>query len=144
MKTSPRRGDNVEGLVPLLHVNSMERSLSYYVERLGFTMTRDWVVEGKVRWCRLELGAATVMLQEVAKAPAGSLGEGASFWFECKDALVMYDDFKSRELEASEPEVGNAMWYTTLFDPDGHRLHFVSATDVPEDTKLSEVKPSLA
>jgi hypothetical protein len=135
------RGDNnVVGVVPLLLVTSMERSLAYYLARLGFKMTSKWVVEGKVRWCKLELGAAALMLQELPKAPTGNLGEGTSFWFQCKDALAIYDDFKSQKVEASEPEVGNAMWYTTLFDPDGYRLHFGSATDVPEDTKLSDVR----
>ena len=32
------------------------------------------------------------------------------------------------------------MWVTGLSDPDGYRLYFESATDTPEDTKLSEVK----
>jgi len=35
--------------------------------------------------------------------------------------------------------VGNAMWVTCLSDPDGYRLDFESPTNVPEDTKLSEV-----
>ncbi len=32
------------------------------------------------------------------------------------------------------------MWATRLSDPDGYRLFFESVTDVPEETKLSEVK----
>lgn len=45
----------------------------------------------------------------------------------------------SRGIEASEPQVGNNMWVTGLTDPDGYRLFFESATDVPEETKLSEL-----
>jgi lactoylglutathione lyase len=33
------------------------------------------------------------------------------------------------------------MWYTIVSDPDGYKLDFESATDVPEDTKLSEWNP---
>ena len=50
--------------------------------------------------------------------------------------MALYDGFKARRLAASEPEVGNSMWYTTLSDPDGYRVHFQSATDVAEDTTL--------
>jgi hypothetical protein len=32
------------------------------------------------------------------------------------------------------------MWVTSLSDPNGYRIEFESATDIPEDTKLSEVK----
>ncbi len=48
--------------------------------------------------------------------------------------------FRARRLAASEPEVGNAMWFTTLTDPDGYRIHFESATEVAEDTKLSALR----
>ena len=76
----------------------------------------------------------------VNEAPAGKVGEGVSLCFTCEDALAIYHDFRSRGIEASEPQVGNAMWVTGLSDPDGYRLFFESATDTPEDTKLSEVK----
>jgi hypothetical protein len=34
------------------------------------------------------------------------------------------------------PFVSNAMWMTSLADPDGYRLEFESQTDVPEGTEL--------
>jgi len=34
------------------------------------------------------------------------------------------------------------MWVTVLRDPDGFELDFESATDVPEDTTLSELEAS--
>ena len=52
MKPSPQ--ENVQGLVPLLSVFDLERSLAYYVKHLGFTMTKSWVVDGRVRWCWIE------------------------------------------------------------------------------------------
>jgi lactoylglutathione lyase len=60
--------------------------------------------------------------------------------FTCEDAVRIYHEMKSRGIEASEPEVGNSMWVISLSDPDGYRLEFESMTDVPEETKLSEVK----
>jgi len=58
---------NVTEVVPFLRVSSMERSLRYYVDGLGFTMKNKWVVDGSVRWCWLALGGAALMLQEFAQ-----------------------------------------------------------------------------
>jgi lactoylglutathione lyase len=137
---------NVTEVVPLLGVTSMERSLGYYVDGLGFTMQNKWVVKGKVRWCWLALGGAALMLQEFTKdghhswAPQGKLGEGVSLNFQCEDAIAIYHEVTSRGIAASEPQVGNARWVTSLSDPDGYRIYFGSPTDTPEETKLSEVK----
>jgi lactoylglutathione lyase len=137
---------NVKQVVPFLNVSHMEQSVGYYVDGIGFTMKRRWVVGGKLRWCWLELGGAALMLQEFAReghdswVPAGKVGEGVSLYFDCKDALAFYHEARSRGIEASEPQVGNAMWVTGLSDPDGYRLYFESVTDTPEETKLSEVK----
>ena len=137
---------NVRELVPMLCVASMERSLGYYVDGLGFTMQAKWVVDGRVLWCRLELGGAALMLQQFNReghdswAPQGEVGEGVSLRFQCQDAIAIYHDVISRGIGATEPQVGNAMWDTRLTDPDGYRIHFESPTDSPEETRLSEVK----
>jgi catechol 2,3-dioxygenase-like lactoylglutathione lyase family enzyme len=51
---------NVTQVVPFFLVSSMERSLRYYVDGLGFTMTNKCVVDGKVRWWWLELGGVAL------------------------------------------------------------------------------------
>lgn len=146
MNAGSKADGNVKEVVPFLCVSSMERSVRYYIDGLGFTMKYNWVVEGKLRWCWLVLGTAALMLQEFPReghdswVPAGKVGEGVSLYFICEDALAIYHEVRSRAIEASEPQVGNAMWVTGLSDPDGYRLYFESATDTPEDTKLSEVK----
>jgi lactoylglutathione lyase len=71
--------------------------------------------------------------------PSGKVGEGVSLCFQCEDAVALCHEFKSRGLEPSEPFVGNSMWDTALSDPDGYHLHFGSPTNVPEDTKLSQL-----
>jgi catechol 2,3-dioxygenase-like lactoylglutathione lyase family enzyme len=145
MTEGPKPADNVKQLVPLLMVASMERSLKYYLDGLGFRMTNQWVVNEKIRWCLLVLGGTAVMLQEFsteghhAWSPQGRVGEGVSLWFQCEDAIAIYRQLESRGIEASEPQVGNGLWDTRLIDPDGYKLHFESPTDVPEETKLSEV-----
>ena len=143
MATNSEANDNVRQVVPFLRVSEMERSVRFYIDGLGFTLKHQWVVEGKLRWCWLTRGGASLMLQEFLKegpsAPQGKLGEGVSLCFQCEDAVALYREFRSRGIEVAEPFVGNSMWVTVLNDPDGYKLDFESMTDVPEDTKLSEV-----
>jgi hypothetical protein len=35
--------------------------------------------------------------------------------------------------------VGNGLWNTSVTDPDGYVLEFASPTDLPEETRLSDV-----
>jgi lactoylglutathione lyase len=146
MEMETNGDSNLKQVVPFLCVTSMEQSFAYYVEGLGFAMKHQWVVEGKLRWCWLERGGAAIMLQEFAREghdswrPEGKLGEGVSLYFICEDAVALYDEFRSRGILASEPQVGNSMWVTCLKDPDGYNLNFESMTGVPEETRLSAVR----
>jgi catechol 2,3-dioxygenase-like lactoylglutathione lyase family enzyme len=134
---------NVRQAVPFFRVASMESSLRFYLDGLGFRMSKNWIVEGRVRWCWLEIGDAALMLQEFRTGregswkPAGKLGEGVSICFICEDALALYREFKSRSIDASTPFVGNGMWVTGVKDPDGYRLEFESETETPEETLYS-------
>lgn len=128
---------NVQLAVPFFRVREMAASLRFYVEGLGFRMTKHWYHEGAVRWCWLELGAAAVMLQQcLPEQPVG--GAGVTISFQCRDALAIYREARARGVEAEEPFVGNGMWVTVMLDPDGYRLEFESLTDVAEETKLGE------
>lgn len=135
---------NVRQAVPFFAVSSLETSLRYYVDGLGFTMTLKWIDEGKLRWCWLERGGAALMLQEFkgeghdAWVPEGKVGVGVSIYFICDDALALYREFTSRNIEAKRPFVGNGMWVASLTDPDGYQLHFESVTDVPEETEYKD------
>ena len=134
---------NVMQAVPLFAVSDMEISLDFYINGIGFTLANKWLVEGKIRWCWLQLGNSAVMLQEFKKeghdswTPNGKLGEGVSINFQCKDALSIYKEIISRGIEPKKPFVGNGMWVTGISDPDGYRLFFESTTDVPEETEYS-------
>ena len=144
MTTSARGESNVEQAVPAFWVHNIEESVRFYTEGLGFRMTSKWVDEGKLRWCKLDLGGAAVMLREFWKEghhfnlPDGKLGIGVGVWFFCKDALALWREFVSLGLSAKRPFVGNGMWVTEIADPDGYKLYFESPTDVPEETVFSE------
>lgn len=139
-KTEP----NVRQAVPFFLVTNIEASVHYYVDGLGFKMTKEWIDQGKLRWCWLEVGSAALMLQEIwkegpqATVPEAKLGVGVSICFICADALAIYSAVRQRGIQASKPFVGNGMWVTSLLDPDGYRIDFESLTDVPEETLFSE------
>ena len=75
---------NVKQAVPFFGISSMERSLPFYMDGLGFKMTNSWVVKGKIRWCWLELDEVAFMLQEHrGKEPnswelLGKVGDGGN------------------------------------------------------------------
>ena len=129
--------------VPFFGVRDMQASLKFYLDGLGFTMTRSWTPDGRIRWCWLQRDSAALMLQEFWKKgehgdgpgpPDGPLGAGMSICFMCDDAIALYREFSARGLSPSRPFVGNGLWCTTIVDPEGFRLEFESPTDVPEET----------
>jgi lactoylglutathione lyase len=144
-----RSKDNIRLAVPFFGVADMDASLRFYVDGLGFTMTKQWIPRGKIEWCWLERDAVSLMLQcpradkpppspesppppEAVPSPAPKTGP--AICFQCEDALALYDEYKDRGLPVSEPFVGNGMWVVMLKDPDGYKLEFESLTDVAEET----------
>jgi lactoylglutathione lyase len=140
MTIETKTESNVEQAAPGFWVHNMEESVRFYTDGLGFKMTNQWLDEGKLRWCKLELGGATVMLQEFWKEgdhinlPDGKVGIGVGICFFCKDAVTLWREFVSRGVSAKF--VGNGLWVTEIHDPDGYKLYFESPTDVPEETIL--------
>lgn len=82
----------------MLLLSEMETSLRFYVDGLGFEMTRRWMDGGALRWCLLRIGDAALMLQASAnpEPPSfltdGSAGGGVSIWFQCRDSLAIYQE----------------------------------------------------
>jgi lactoylglutathione lyase len=137
---------NVQQAVPFFWVSNMEASLRFYVDGLGFVLRKQWVDEGKLRWCWLQIGDAALMLQEYraeglkAAQIRGKFGNGVSIAFSCKDSLAIYHEVTARGIQTQEPFVGNHLWVVGVTDPDGYKMEFASPTGVPEETKYSEWK----
>jgi lactoylglutathione lyase len=138
IKTKDSATANVQQAVPFFRVTNMEESIRYYVDGLGFEMTKNWIPRDKIEWCWLQLGDAALMLQTFREVPEQKVGVGVSICFQCQDALQIYRDVTARGIKARRPFVGNALWVTGLTDPDGYWIEFSSPTDVPEETEYSE------
>lgn len=135
----------VKQAVPFFMVTNIQQSVDFYVSGLGFEMANKWIDQGTLQWCWLQHGGAALMLQEFRKekrelmaVEGKKLGVGVSICFQCEDALAIYRDLKSRGIQAERPFVGNAMWVTSVADPDGYKLFFESPTDAPEESLYSE------
>ncbi|NBA86640.1 VOC family protein [Emticicia sp. CRIBPO] len=136
---NPAENPNVKQAVPFFMVTDMARSLHFYLSGLGFELKIKWEPEGTIEWCWLQLGEASLMLQEYRNnVPAEKRGVGVSIVFMCNDALKIYRDILERGLVPKEPFVGNNLWVTEISDPDGYHLFFESPANVPEETRYSE------
>jgi len=126
---------NIKLAVPFFMVQNMERSLQFYVEKLGFAITNQWTPREKIEWCWLQRDQVSLMLQETSNNYNGEQrGNGVSIAFQCADALALYHEFAATGVVIKEPFVGNNMWVVAFTDPDGYKLDFESPTDVPEET----------
>jgi lactoylglutathione lyase len=144
MNTETKIDVNVQQAVTFFWVSNIEASLRFYMDGLGFETKHRWYDEDQLRWCWLQIGDASLMLQEYrsqdleAAQIRGKFGNGVSVCFMCKDALAIYRDVTARGIQTKEPFVGNHLWVVGVTDPDGYRIDFESPTDVPEETKFSE------
>jgi len=130
---------NVKQAVPFFMVVNMDKTLNFYIKKLGFAIKHQWGSRGKIEWCWLQLDNASIMLQEYRQnPPTEKLGEGVSIYFICEDALTIYNQIISNGLSTTEPFVGNNMWVVGIRDPDGYNIFFESPTDVPEETMYSD------
>ena len=137
-----KQAATISEVVPFLHVKGVRESLKFYCEGLEFELRLYWPSEEDLQWCRLTLGAASIMLQTTNNAAGPGAPDRISLCFMCDDALELYRRGLENGLNASEPFVGNNLWVVTFVDPDGNRIDFESPTDVPEGTRLSEWQPS--
>ncbi len=145
METSYTNKTNLQQAVPFFSVSNMNNSLRFYKDGLGFEIMLSWIPKTEIEWCNLQRDGVNLMLQEFKKGTNVILsevlpGQGVSICIMCHDALSLYHEFLSKGIEVEEPFVGNGLWVVGLTDPDGYKLFFESATNVPEQTTYTESK----
>jgi catechol 2,3-dioxygenase-like lactoylglutathione lyase family enzyme len=123
-------------------VRDLAASLLFYRDGLGFAVDRQWIDEGRLRWCWMTRDSAALMLQEAGREGPrhGRHDETTAtviVHFICRDAIGAWRELLARGVAAKRPFVGNAMWVTEVVDPDGHRLVFESPTDAAEESEYA-------
>lgn len=128
----------IQGVAPLVQVFDMPRSIRFYRDMLGFSVTgkSDPMSDDPddVNWVMLQLCDATVMLNtaydpdDVPDAPEPGRWSGhqdTTLYFGCPDVDAAYQYLVSKGLDVKPPKVA---WYGMkqlyLTDPDGFGLCF--------------------
>ena len=112
-------------VIPQLRITHAERSLAFYVDRLGFAV--DWKHQfesGFPLFFQITRAGQTLFLTE----HAGDCEPGGAVYFRVPDAAACHADFVRRGL-LTEATPAPTPWGTLEFllrDPDGNRLRFGS------------------
>lgn len=127
----------VEGVAPLLGVFDMPRSLRFYRDVLGFTVTgrskANSTDPDDVDWAMLQLGNATIMLntaydpEDVPAEPDAArwLGhQDTCLYFGCPDLDGAYEHLAAQGLTEPPKVAWYGMKQLYLKDPDGFSICF--------------------
>lgn len=112
-------------VIPQLRITNAERSLSFYVDGLGFTV--DWKHQpepGFPLFLQLTRSGQTIFVTE----HAGDCEVGGAVYFKVPDAAACHAEFAARGITATDPPT-HTPWETCEFvltDPDGNKLRFAS------------------
>lgn len=119
---------SVQGLDLLfLEVNSLEESLAFYVEHLGFELV-ECSAESEPPLATLRAGRLRLMLAQVPVTLVRR-GRGVHFFLTVDDVDDFYRHLRERGLAVAPPEEeGWGGRFVTLEDPDRYRLFFVTWT----------------
>ena len=118
---------------PSIPVRSMDLSLAFYRDGLGFQVVRCWEDHGELRWCRLARDGVALMLHVPKRGLPVNEGEQVNLFFQCDDARQLHHELKDRGLEPSEPhDEFFGVREVQVTDPDGRRLWFHSAIPTGE------------
>lgn len=126
----------LRGVVALLWVYDMPRSIRFYRDELGFEVTNTSRVVGEDNfgWAMLGRGQARFMLNtiydfdEVRPSPAPPDAQSQRdvwLYFDCADVDAAYAELRGKGLDVSAPEVTYyGMRQISVVDPDGYRIWF--------------------
>jgi uncharacterized glyoxalase superfamily protein PhnB len=126
---TPEKVSVIETLWPLLAVDDLPVSLSFWQDRLGFALVGQADSDGQMFWCRLQRGGSSIMLQTADKetGPAQGRGRGICLYFACDDVDALYNEVCARGLRIKPPTVaGYGMRQLFVPEPNGYLVCFES------------------
>jgi catechol 2,3-dioxygenase-like lactoylglutathione lyase family enzyme len=103
----------------MLGVRDLEKSISFYRDRLGIDVRQR--IPG---FAFLDSGALTIVLSEPLAKNVSPLAGATEVIFSVNDVRASYEALKNQGVEFSqEPRnVSGPMWAANFRDPDGHLL----------------------
>ena len=114
---------------PVLHVSTVEASLRFYVDRLGFTVAWRHEEDGQTRVAQVDRGSCALILSDQwpEKTGRGLMFISLNVEPETNDAAIAALDALRAELEARGVQVKDGQWGYRLLvvdDLDGNQLFF--------------------
>ena len=114
---------------PVLHVSSIEASLRFYADRLGFTVAWRYEEDGRARVAQVDRQSGALILSDQwpEKVGKGLMFISLNVEPETHEAAVAALDALRAELEARGVQVKNGLWGYRLLvveDLDGNQLFF--------------------
>ena len=114
---------------PVLHVSSVEASLRFYVDRLGFTVAWRYEEDGRARVAQVDRGSCALICSDQwpEKVGKGLMFMSLNVAPETREAAVAALEELRVELEGRGASVRDGWWgYKLLIveDPDGNQLFF--------------------
>lgn len=115
-----------------LEVNSLEESLAFYAEKLGFDLT-EHAPEAEPPMATLRAGSLRLMLAQVPLTMARR-GRGVHLFLTVSDVELYYRQLLAAGLDPAPPaDEGWGGRFITLEDPDRYRLFFVTWDETKPD-----------
>ena len=120
---------------PVLHVADVEASLSFYVNRLGFTSPWRYEEDGRAHVAQVERQGCALILADTWPE---KIGKGLMFISlnDTREAQICTLDALRAEIEARGVSVKEGSWGYRLLvidDPDGNQLFFNYPSDKVSD-----------
>ena len=114
---------------PVLHVSSVEASIRFYVDRLGFTLSWQFDEAGRVFVAQVDRSSCALILSEQwpEKVGKGLMFVSLNVEPETYEGAVAALDALRAELEGRGAPVKDGRWGYRLLvvdDPDGNQLFF--------------------
>ena len=114
---------------PVLHVSSVEASLRFYVEQLGFTVPWRYEEEGRAKVAQVDRQSCALILSDQwpEKVGKGLMFGSLNVEPETREAYIAALDALRAELEARGAPVKDGHWGYRLLvveDLDGNQLFF--------------------
>lgn len=111
-----------------LEVNNLEESLAFYVDLLGFEISKH-SPESEPPMATLQAGGLKISLAQHLETML-KRGRGVSFFIGVADVGDYYKQLRTKSVEVYPPaDEGWGGRFITLEDPDKYRLFFVSWND---------------
>jgi predicted enzyme related to lactoylglutathione lyase len=105
----------------VLYVADQQRSLDFYVGKLGFEKHTDAEMAPGRRWIEVVPPGAQTTVTLFPAEPDYRRPEGLSWLtFSCDDAQATYEQLRERGVEVSEPVTEPWSTYLQITDPDGY------------------------